>query len=352
MSVSQAKANSSMNGKATALLRTALYFHLFKHPLTASEIHKTASYHGLSMTETEFELTRLVQEGALQKSGEYYFLGGDGTLVKKRQEANERAKDFLRIAYKKARLMGHFPFVRAVMVSGSLSKGVIKDDGDIDYFLVTDPGRLWIARTLLILYKKVLLFNSHKYWCVNYFVDTDHLEIEDKNLFTATELKWLLPVWNEEAYHQVMEANQWANDWFPNYRPRSVEKVPAYSRSWIKKLSEAILGGGLGDRLDRWFMTRTLRRWQKKFGHFDEEKFEVTLRTRKYVSKHHPSDFQKQVRTRLEQEQKKLEDQLNINLNGYNFFDRPGSLDTGPRVSEEPAPVAAQPPHSQAKDPS
>lgn len=317
-----------VNEKAAALLRTLLYFNLFRYPLTLPEIHKTASIPHLSLAETEKELAALVQQGIVRQHSDYYYLGKNNALVQQRIEGNQRAQKYLAIAHKKARLMGHFPFIRAVMVSGSLSKGVSKPDADIDYFLVTDPGRLWIARTLLILYKKALLFNSHEYWCVNYFVDTDHLEIEDKNLFTATELKWLLPVWNPDLYQQVLGANAWADKWFPNFGPRKVTDCAPYRRSWIKKLGEALLSGKLGDRLDAWCMRRTLGRWQKKFGHFDAKTFEVTLRSRTYVSKHHPSDFQKQVRTRLVLEKQELEAELHIQLPHVPFFDPAGTSST------------------------
>src|SRR5690606_3777846 len=101
---------------------------------------------------------------------------------------NLMANKFSDIARKKAKLISQFPFVRGVMASGSLSKGYADEKSDIDFFIITIPNRLWIARTLLVLYKRIFLLNSHKFFCVNYFVDEKHLGIEEKNLFTATEL--------------------------------------------------------------------------------------------------------------------------------------------------------------------
>ena len=97
-------------------------------------------------------------------------------------------------ALRNARLIFHFPFTRAIMISGSLSKNYADEASDVDYFIIVKPGRLWIARTLLIIYKRIFLMNSKKYFCVNYFIDEDHLEIEEKNLFTAVELTTLIPI--------------------------------------------------------------------------------------------------------------------------------------------------------------
>ena len=90
-------------------------------------------------------------------------------------------------------------------ISGSLSKGYYDDDGDIDFFIITSPKRLWIARTFLILYKKIFLLNSRKYFCVNYFISSNALEIEEKNIFTATELTTLLPMFGNGSFHKFYE---------------------------------------------------------------------------------------------------------------------------------------------------
>ncbi|MEZ5195381.1 MAG: hypothetical protein R2764_02960 [Bacteroidales bacterium] len=76
--------------------------------------------------------------------------------------------------------ISNFPYVRGISLSGSLSKGYIGDDPDIDYFIITKENRLWLSCTMLIAFKKIFLFNSCKYFCVNYFIDTNNLEIEEK----------------------------------------------------------------------------------------------------------------------------------------------------------------------------
>jgi predicted nucleotidyltransferase len=81
-----------------------------------------------------------------------------------------------------------FPFVRGVFVTGSLSKNSSDSSSDLDFMVITRKGRLWIARTLLMLFKKIFLLNSYKYFCINFLLSEDNLEIEDKNVFTATEV--------------------------------------------------------------------------------------------------------------------------------------------------------------------
>ncbi|MEM7038310.1 MAG: nucleotidyltransferase domain-containing protein, partial [Bacteroidota bacterium] len=164
---------------------------------------------------------------------------------------------------------------------------------------VTQPGRLWIARTLLILYKKVFLFNSRRNFCVNYFVDTDHLLITDRNIFTATELAFLLPAYSAETYLEFRNSNDWVRQFYPHFPPRATEDTRPTNRNVFRRFGEWILGGRLGERIDTWCLKRTLRRWKKKFSDFDDAKFDVTLRSRKYVSKHHPSDFQARVTNAL-----------------------------------------------------
>ena len=67
---------------------------------------------------------------------------------------------------------------------------------------------------------------------------------------------------------------------------------------------EFILKGKFGNQLDLFFMRLTFKRWNKKFKHFDSEKFELTMRSNRGISKHHPQDFQNKVleeyRLRLE----------------------------------------------------
>jgi hypothetical protein len=224
----------------------------------------------------------------------YYSLHQDNQLAVKREEGVTRAKQYLDQAFKKSKLIGQFPYVKGVFISGSLSKGVMHEDGDIDFFIVTQPNRLWVARTLLILYKKIFLLNSRKYFCINYLVDENSLEIEHKNRFTAVELLSLYPMVNNELHQNIMEKNGWVTEFFSkNYHFNP--NVQNLESTALRSMFEKTLDGKLGDRIDDFFMNLTLKRWHQKFGYMPENDFNIALKTSKKVSKHHPSNFQKTV---------------------------------------------------------
>lgn len=292
------------------VLKSLLYFDIFQYPLTLTELCQLHPLRGMQLSVVEAALQQLCALGLVHAQDAYYQLPATPSYVERRQRGNALAGERMQRALQRSRLVAAFPFVRAVMVSGSLSKNYMEPSSDIDFFVVTAPGRLWIARTLLIAFKKAFLFNSHKDFCLNYFIDTDHLEIEDKNIFTATEVAYLLPMHDEGLYRQFRSANAWADAYYPNYGLRELAQCRTTSKSALGRLGEWLLKGRLGEWLDARCMGMTMRRWQQKFPHMAAAQFEVAMRSRKYVSKHHPSAFQDRVMTKLEAKQHELEQRI------------------------------------------
>lgn len=290
-----------------AALNTLAYFAVFQYPLKLEEIQAFSS-----TSVAEQELIQLVEFRLIDSKNGYYGFPDSLEQLERRLKGNKKSLELEGKAIQKSRFIGQFPFVRSVSVSGSMSKGYVDEESDIDFFIVTQPGRLWVARTFLVLYKKVFLFNSRKYFCVNYFVDTHHLEIEEKNRFTSTEVVTLRNMYGKEVFETFMAQNNWATQAHPTYRSNHVEAKD--QSKWTKRTLEKIFGGGMGERLDSWCMKRTLKRWERKFGDMDRAQFDVAFKTRKYVSKHHPGNFQKQVLDRMQHYLRNLEEEHNIHL--------------------------------------
>jgi len=263
--------------------------------LLSAEIYSYNPIEEESSVETYQKLLELKSLGYVFEIDGYFMLHNKPEMVKERVEGNKRAEALMVKAYKKSKLMGAFPFVRAVMLSGSISKGYVSNDADIDYFIITKPGRLWLARTMLIAYKKLFLFNSYKYFCVNYFIDTSHVAIQERNLFTAMELSTLLPTYGAQHYGPFIDENKWSKKFLPNIQQRPLNLVPESKEKGLKHFFEWTLNNGLGKLLDRMCMRVTLWFWKRKFDHFDDAQFEIALKSRTYVSKHHPHNFQERI---------------------------------------------------------
>lgn len=274
------------------LLEVMAYFDVFKHPLHRNEIAFITGADEESLNVLLQELTA----GKVIFCSDHYFSmdAAVETLLGNRKICEERARAYLQKLEKYTKIIASFPFVRGIAVSGSLSKGIMHKDGDIDFFIITRPGRLWICRTLLIAYKKFRLLNSRKYFCLNYFVDENNLEIRDKNIFTFMELLHLMPVFSEgETLQKFFKANEWMKEYFPSFQTPVLPSATDISLQ--KSGSEKLFSGILGNRLEKMAHIATLKRWRKKFAHFNAEKFELTMRSTVGVSKHHPRDFQSRV---------------------------------------------------------
>jgi hypothetical protein len=290
-------------------LKTLLYFDVFDYPISKSEI---VYFSKLKSEHVDQTLNKLLDNKIIFKSSDFYSVKQDKIFFLNRIESNSRANKILDKAKRVANFISKFPFVSGVFISGSLSKGCFAKDDDIDFFIITKPNRLWIARTLLILYKKIFLLNSKKYFCVNYFMSEDNLEIPHKNRFTATESVTLIPVKGKGIYQKFIEYNNWIYDFFPNI---SIDKPSSKINStFIKRFFEIILNGKLGNVLETVFMKITTKHQKHKYNKLKKEDFEIAFKSDDKISKHHPQNHQDKTILALNEKIKKFNKNNNLNI--------------------------------------
>ena len=287
-----------------AILRSLLYYDLFRFPLRMKELHRFSEVSWPDQNVLDTEVQSLVDQGLIVRNEQWVHLG-DPTLVENRIEAEARAKRVMPRALRRSRLIARFPFVRGVALSGTISKGVFSRGDDVDFFVITTPGRLWICRVLLMGFKKAFLLNSHRTFCINYLVTEDHLEVPDHNLFTATEIAWLMPTINPALFDRFNEVNGWVADYLPQWKATTSLQAATRRPFGPARMVESILSGDRGDTLDDRCHGLVERHNLRRYSHMEQAEFDLALRTAKGVSKHHPQSLQARI---LEQFDRRIQE--------------------------------------------
>lgn len=249
--------------QSESVLKVVAYFDLFNYPITREEIRLFLDQPADDVTLGPV-IQSLVEKNMLWQLGQYYSLRNDQLLAERRLNGNRLAVKRIRLARRVAGVIACFPFVKGVAISGSLSKNFAYKGSDLDFFIITAGNRLWIAKLILQVAVRICIaIGLQKWCCLNYYIDEEALEIEERNTFTAVEVLTLLPARGRAAFQRFFAANQWAHKYLPNGVHR---EVPAREiRSWpLKWLVEWLLNGKLGDRFDKRLMEYHCRRWEQQ----------------------------------------------------------------------------------------
>lgn len=275
------------------ILKVLLYFDVFDHPLTAEEIYTFLP----SNSTSPGEINKLCHGSSLKQfvtsSGKYFhMIHAPSRCVKDRFAKEKRAHKRWRIARAMAAVIRQFPFVRGVFVSGELSKGVAREDGDVDFFIITADSRLWICRTLLILFKKLILFNSKKYFCLNHFITESNLVVEERNLYSALEIATIKPLHNTFLYHRYLRRNLWISDFFPNLTiPSEDTENRGPRRSLLQIALEFPWLSPLADRSNERLRRAWEFIWKRRYPILSEEKRRELYRCDVGMSTAYAGDF-------------------------------------------------------------
>ena len=289
------------------ILQVLSYFDMFSYPLLAAEIREYMPL-PVSKQVLQQELDDMQQQELVYKLDDFYAVQDDIFMATRRNNGNRCAAAELKKAAKAARVLYRFPFVNGLAISGSLSKNYADENSDIDFFIITAPNRLWIARTLMhIFYKWAVFTGRSRMFCMNYYVDETALHIPEENIFTAMEIVTLLPAAGLDCIENFTNANNWVKDYFP----AAAAKTPILSKTkkgWIRVLAEKILSGNLGNLLDNWLLRLTRKHWrQKKQQQKKNTKGICTgMLADKHFAKPNPVNFQQKILVSYDQKLQQL----------------------------------------------
>ena len=283
------------------ILTTLAYFDLFNYPLTIDEI---ALYLPVKCETCQFEyaLKCLVIDRLVFHMDKFYCLKNDYFLIERRLNGNARALPMISTARKVSNLLIRFPFVRGIAISGSLSKNFAEEDSDIDLFIITAKNKLWIARTFMHCLKKLtFLVNKEDYFCMNYYIDEQQLQIREKNFYTAIEIATLIPLHGDNTFEHFYVANHWTRNFLPNKYMR-LSTAKALKPSYLKKMVETLFNNAAGNAFDNMLMKITAKRWLKKVGQnkLNAKGFVMSMDTGKHYAKPDPKNFQEKLILRYE----------------------------------------------------
>jgi hypothetical protein len=274
------------------------YFGIFKYPLTPLQLHHFTPSKS-TPEEIAIAMDGLIAEKKAFRIDNFYMKEEEPAWISERNAGEERAIKLLERSARYVKIVASFPFVRGIAISGSLSKFYATEEPDIDYFIITARNRLWIARTLLHMFKKLTFISGHEhYFCMNYFIDTDALTIEHPNLYSAIELKTLLPVYNKDLLMQFAGSNDWADQYLPNH-PGSFNSsyLLRNKKRPCKSTIEFLINLIFPEKVNRSLMNITDKKWRRKWRKkgYDMNEYDRAFRTGVHISKNHPTDYQKKV---------------------------------------------------------
>ena len=268
------------------VLRTFAYFDVFSYPLSTHQVYAFLPRNSVTLRNMEETLQCLEKFGFLKSERGYYFFPDQTPeIVKSRLENEQRAMTML----KKARLVSLFlkqiPFVRAIFITGSLSKNIASHSSDVDFMIVTAPNRLWIPKMILTAVRRIFLFNTIKYFCFNLFVTENGLFFSEKNIFNAVEIATTRVLWNEKEFQRFQSVNSWTKLYLPNWHNGSSPVRPlSNAPSPFQRGAEFLLNLLPLTLIDAFLMKVARNYWKKRNAHLDENKFNSLFQCSPHIS--------------------------------------------------------------------
>lgn len=257
------------------ILATITYYDVLNYPLTSFEIWKHLIMHDRDQESMCSQPSRLGDSIRLLVSGHFsskidekngfYFLRGRESLVTARIQAEKLSVRKLKRMRSLARLMACVPYIHMLGATGSLAMKNGEKGSDWDMFVVLRSGKIWLGRTLITVFLQSIGKRRHgnkinDRACLNYFITDDNLKIGTKDLFSAHEYRFLIPLFNFKLFQIFELKNAWIREYKPNF---FLTVLPS---SW--GITEHHLIGYIRNALERFFnlfdVEQWLATWQKE----------------------------------------------------------------------------------------
>ncbi len=225
---------------------TIAYFDQFDFPLTKEEIDRWVVSPVVldSINHDDVDL-------AVESKQGFYYLQGREEIVEIRKKRYIIADQKFQRALRFSRLFRLLPSVRMIAVCNSLAFSNARTTSDIDFFIVTRPGMIWLTRFWLQTFLRLFRLRPHDHGvsiedaiCLSFFTTSDNLDFENlqivkPDIYLALWLSQLITVYDpDNIYNELWQRNAWVRDILPevqsyNLAPQRRIAYTAWSKVFI-----------------------------------------------------------------------------------------------------------------------
>lgn len=223
-----------------AILDTLCYADIFNYPLTRTEIwewlltEKKIKKSQINKKKYKLILGQMLNYHLNEVNGFICFKGKEATIKDRIKREKKSIKKFS-IARSIAKKLKFIPTIQLIGVSGTLAWRNTESGDDIDLFIVTKRGFMWITRFLTILLVELFakrrrpqtIKRYNNLICLNMFVDGNNLAIEhkDRNIYTAHDVARLQPIFDRnKTFAKFLSNNMWIRSFLPHFKRQSLMK--------------------------------------------------------------------------------------------------------------------------------
>jgi hypothetical protein len=219
-----------------AIIATLAFFDIYNLPLSGRRVWELL-YRVKSTPEAVIlELQRLAQLGIIaHKDNMYALQDWDPKQFQANQVEIEKRWTRIRRYYW---VLSAIPFVEHISVINSVAMGNADHESDIDFFVVTKPGRLYFTRSVIItLFKFLGVYKNKRQvnmrFCFGFYITSDKLSIKELLLsgedpYLVFWLGTITPIFSLKYYEKLIKENRWIHSWLPNFK--TMHRLEMYRR--------------------------------------------------------------------------------------------------------------------------
>ncbi|MEZ5294280.1 MAG: hypothetical protein R2745_24595 [Vicinamibacterales bacterium] len=256
-----------------AVVAAVSYAALFDYPLTVPQLRESLGVAADEATLRAWLADSPFLGAALTCRAGFVYPAGRHDLAGTRRRREAASLTRLRRDRQVLRFVSGLPYVRMVAISGSLAH-LNAEDGDeaadLDLFVVTAPGRVWLVTLVALVVAK--LAGWRRRLCLNYVVSEAALAVTPHDLFTANQILHLQPIAGPATYRRFLAANAFVLAHYPNFQPRTPAADGAVVRPAWTRVAEVVLApvAPVVERAARvayrWHLLRRAAGWTSRDG--------------------------------------------------------------------------------------
>ncbi len=237
--------NSNLEIKE-AIIRVVAFFDMFDCPLTLNEI-----WRNIKVKCELFEVMRELDNNIsiIENKNGFYFLAGQEKNIKERLNRYNFTDRKFKRAMLVSKIFKFIPWIKMIAISNLLGAHNLKDDSDIDFFIVAENKRIWLVRFFCTSVAKILglrprIGNSRDKICLSFYVSEGTMDLSNlmlrqdsiaslcrqtpapqndnanDDIYFIYWLAGLTPLFDSGGiYEKLIGANSWLKNYLPNWRP-------------------------------------------------------------------------------------------------------------------------------------